>query len=77
MDLMDNSTGDRAQHTGPAPSPEADPRALALLSRLHEAQAGLARSPALAWERAAFAEAFADPEPRRRVRAFLAGDAEP
>jgi len=48
-----------------------------LLSRLHEAQAGLARSPALAWERAAFAEAFADPEPRRRVRAFLAGDAEP
>lgn len=57
---------------GPA-SPEADPGALALLARLWEAQDGLALDPALAWERAAFAEAFARPEPGRRVRAFLAG----
>ena len=77
MDLMDSSTGDRAQHTGPAPSPEADPRALALLSKLRAAQADLALGPSLAWERAAFAEAFADPEPGRRVRAFLGRDAEP
>ena len=68
---MTRATGDRPQHTEPPPSPEADPRALALLSRLQAAQAGLARGPALAWERAAFAEAFADPEPARRVRAFL------
>ncbi len=53
------------------PSPEADPRALALLERLHAAQAGLSRGPALALERASFAEAFADPEPARRVGAFL------
>ena len=47
------------------------PRALRLLSDLHIVQAGLPRSAAFAWERAAFAEAFLDPEPRRRVRAFL------
>ena len=57
---------------GPA-SPEADPRALALLARLWAAQDGLSGEPALAWERAAFAEAFADPGPGRRVRAFLSG----
>ena len=57
--------------TGPHPSPEADPRALALLAALAECQAGLPLGPALAWERAFFAEAFADPEPGRRVRAFL------
>lgn len=68
---MTRSTDNRAQHTGPAPSPEADPRALALLSALQAAQAGLSREQALAWERAAFAEAFADPEPGRRVRRFL------
>ncbi len=54
-----------------APSPEADARALALLERLQAAQAGLARGPALAWERVGFAEAFASPEPARRVGAFL------
>ncbi|MBS1783962.1 MAG: hypothetical protein JST24_00880 [Acidobacteria bacterium] len=54
------------------PSPETDPRALALLERLHAAQAGLDLGPALAWERVAFAEAFAGPEPARRVGAFLA-----
>jgi len=68
---MTHSTGDRPQHTEPAPSPEADPRALALLSKLHAAQAGLAREQALAWERVCFAEAFEAPEPARRVRAFL------
>lgn len=54
-------------------SAEADPGALALLARLWEAQEGLASGPSLAWERAAFAEAFASPEPARRVRAFLGG----
>lgn len=54
------------------PSPEADPRALTLLERLHAAQAGLDRGPALAWERVCFAEAFSNPEPARRVGAFLA-----
>jgi hypothetical protein len=68
---MKHWTGDRAQHTDPRPSPEADPRALALLSRLQAAQAGLSTGPALAWERVFFAEAFADPEPARRVSAFL------
>jgi len=70
---MTRSTGDRPQHTEPSASPEADPRALALLSKLHAAQAGLDRGQALAWERAAFAEAFEDPAPARRVRAFLGG----
>jgi hypothetical protein len=68
---MERLTDDRARRAGDQGSPEADPRALALLSGLHAAQAGLARDPSLAWERAAFAEAFADPEPLRRVRAFL------
>lgn len=68
---MTHSTGDRPQHTEPDPSPEADPRALSLLSKLQAAQAGLSRGPALAWERIFFAEAFEDPEPARRVRAFL------
>jgi hypothetical protein len=77
METMTRSTGNRAQDTEAQPSPEADPRALALLSRLHAAQAGLARDQALAWERAFFAEAFEDPGPARRVRAFLGGDAEP
>lgn len=66
--------------TSPGPSesaaaPEADPRALALLVRLTRAQTGLGRGPALAWERAAFAEAFEDPGPSRRVQAFLSGKA--
>ena len=52
-------------------STEGDPRALALLAGTREHQRGLPRSAALAWERAAFAEAFADPQPARRVQAFL------
>ena len=55
----------------PHPSPEADPRALALLAALEARQAGLALSQTLAWERVFFAEVFASPEPARRVRAFL------
>jgi hypothetical protein len=53
------------------PQGKADLRALALLKELRTFQSGLARGPALAWERAAFAMAFLDDEPRRRVRAFL------
>ncbi|MBS1767948.1 MAG: hypothetical protein JST05_11180 [Acidobacteria bacterium] len=52
-------------------SSEADPRALALLARLWMAQDGLGCDPALAWERALFSDAFTDPEPARRVQAFL------
>ena len=55
----------------PLPSPDADDRALELLRALRGRQAGLDLGPALAWERAAFAEAFASPEPARRVQAFL------
>ena len=58
-------------------SPEADSRALDLLRKLTLLQAGLPRSQALAWERVFFAEAFADPEPGRRVRAFLEATPEP
>lgn len=54
--------------------PEGDPRALALLSATRVLQRGLPRAAALAWERAAFAEAFSDPEPARRVQAFLHGN---
>ncbi|HEU4950777.1 MAG TPA: hypothetical protein VFT46_02440 [Holophagaceae bacterium] len=53
------------------PSPDADARALELLRALRTWQGGLDRGAALAWERAAFAEAFASPEPARRVQAFL------
>lgn len=49
----------------------ADPRALALLKEVQDFQRHLPRGPALAWERVAFAMAFEDDEPRRRVRAFL------
>ncbi|HJV23139.1 MAG TPA: hypothetical protein VJ505_04390 [Holophagaceae bacterium] len=44
-----------------------------MLWKTRECQRQLPREAALAWERAAFAEAFADPEPARRVRAFLHG----
>ncbi|HJW10063.1 MAG TPA: hypothetical protein VJ483_10535 [Holophagaceae bacterium] len=44
-----------------------------MLFRTRFRQAGLPREAALAWERAAFAEAFAGGEPRRRVQAFLGG----
>ena len=53
------------------PAEMGDPRALRLLDELGEHQKGLPRGTALAWERAVFAEAFLDPEPQRRVRAFL------
>lgn len=56
------------------PGPEGDARALELLWATRAQQRGLPRGAALAWERAAFAEAFADPEPARRVQAFLHGN---
>jgi hypothetical protein len=62
------------QSTPTAPSAEGDARALCLLRALRAHQAGACRSAALAWERAAFAECFLDPEPARRVRAFLEGN---
>ncbi len=46
-------------------------RALALLKEVQDFQRNVPRGPALAWERVAFAMAFLDDEPRRRVRAFL------
>lgn len=57
-----------------APSAEGDARALALLRTLRAHQQGACRGAALAWERAAFAECFLDPEPARRVRSFLEGN---
>ena len=68
----------RPQDSGTPPTAaaaSADPRALELLLRTRGHQSGLPREAALAWERAAFAEAFLDEEPRRRVRAFLGGSA--
>lgn len=59
---------------GNPPASEGDSRALGLLARTRAHQRGLPRTAALAWERAAFAEAFADPEPARRVQAFLQGN---
>ncbi len=44
-----------------------------MLAELRGFQTGLPRGAALAWERALFAAAFLDPEPQRRVGAFLAG----
>ena len=52
-------------------SPEA--RALGLLAALRIEQAGLPREAALAWERAAFREAFLESGPGLRIRAFLEG----
>jgi hypothetical protein len=60
-----------SQGSGKGRAEAADPRAVELLLRTRRAQAGLPLQAALAWERAAFAEAFLDEEPRRRVRAFL------
>lgn len=62
-----------------APVPPARPapasgRALDLLASTRTVQEGLPPAAALAWERAAFREAFLDPEPGRRIRAFLDGD---
>ncbi len=53
------------------PAEKADMRALALLKEVQDFQRNVPRGPALAWERVAFAMAFLDDEPRRRVRAFL------
>lgn len=50
---------------------QADPRALELLAHLRVHQRELPRRAAWAWERVAFAEALAHPEPQRRVQAFL------
>ncbi len=63
-----------AHANGNPPSPEGDSRALALLWNTRGQQRNLPREAALAWERAAFAEAFGSPEPGRRVRAFLGGE---
>ena len=46
-------------------------RALGLLENLQRQQAELARTAALAWERAAFCEVFDHPEPGLRIRRFL------
>jgi hypothetical protein len=71
----------RSQGTGsgspvPVPALPSEPceRALALLGNLQARQAGLPRSAALAWERAAFAEVFGHPGPRQRIRGFLERD---
>ena len=55
----------------PDPVSGACARALDLLGNLQARQAGLSRPSALAWERAAFAEAFDHPEPGQRIRRFL------
>jgi hypothetical protein len=63
---------DTPQGSGEAPgNPET--RALGLLANLREEQAGLPREAALAWERAAFREAFLETGPGLRIRAFLEG----
>lgn len=48
-----------------------DPFALELLQACRQQQEGLPRECALAWERTGFAEALAQPEPHRRIQAFL------
>jgi hypothetical protein len=50
---------------------DASDRALQLLENLQHQQANLARHPALALERCAFAEVFEYPEPGLRIRRFL------
>jgi hypothetical protein len=54
-----------------ATASDACERALVLLENLQAHQHGLPRIPALAWERAAFAEVFDHSEPGRRIRRFL------
>lgn len=63
-----------AQSSPGALSAEGDARAIFLLKTLRHQQRELPHSSALAWERATFCEAFLDPEPARRVRAFLSGE---
>jgi hypothetical protein len=50
---------------------DARERALVLLKNLLHHQAGLRRTQALAWERAAFSEVFDHSEPGIRIRQFL------
>jgi hypothetical protein len=83
MSAQEGQSSDSHIHTDPAihPQDSANPhvatdfaaceRALSLLGNLQGVQAGLARPAALAWERAAFAEAFDHPEPGLRIRRFL------
>jgi hypothetical protein len=59
--------------TDPVQRNSGESRALQLLDATREAQEGLSRSAALAWERAAFRAAFQHPEPGQRIRAFLSG----
>jgi hypothetical protein len=51
----------------------AERRALALLAALREEQRALPQGAALAWERAAFREAFLESGPAQQIRAFLEG----
>lgn len=48
-----------------------DPRALLLLGECRLHQRNLSRAGAFAWERVVFGQALADPEPMRRIQAFL------
>jgi hypothetical protein len=50
---------------------DARERALVFLEDLQRHQGNLQRNPALAWERAAFAEVFDHSEPGLRIRRFL------
>lgn len=52
---------------------QAERRALVLLAALREEQRDLPRGAALAWERAAFREAFLESGPAQRIGAFLEG----
>ena len=76
LDPAIRSQGNGIHPSEPVPGSEsgACERALALLGNLQVRQAGLSRPAALAWERAAFAEAFDHPEPSQRIRRFLEGD---
>ena len=71
---------DPAIHLQDSPNPHvatgfnACERALSLLENLQTHQTGLPRPAALAWERAAFCEAFDHEGPRARIRRFLDKD---
>ena len=72
--IRSQGTGTRSPVPAPGVTSEACERALDLLGKLQNRQAGLPRPAALAWERAAFTEAFDHPEPSQRIRRFLEGD---
>ena len=70
------SEGAAVEDADPNLKPEphaAEARALALLAELRQEQQDLPRGAALAWERAAFREAFLEAGPAQRIRAFLEG----